>query len=1307
MINSYLKARLLPTWQRLRRWQLLCRAAIWLVLAAGSGWLLFRTGRTLPDGSLELWLAVTLAGLAVIAALWLLVKPNYRLLARRIESRHPGLDGRLITAVEMDSSEEPAFIEERLLQQTIQHSLDHEWTSVVKPRALDAVQATSLLAAGACVAVFLTAPPVTPHLPVLAAVEDSAKLSGGVEVTPGDTALEKGSSLLVMARFTETVPSTVELVMGNTPESEKRQMLVRSLQDPIFGGSVPDVKDDFRYRIDYDGKRTRDFTVMVFEYPGLERSDITLTYPGWTQLPEKRTEDTRRASAVEGTKLRLDLQLNKPVAAAVLKPREKTGKEISLQVEPGKANATLTDFTLATSGVYELTLTDADQRVNKVPTIFTIDVLPNLPPAIKLASPKGDQRPSALEEMLFNGTVSDDFGVLAWGMAFTKGGGEPTLVALGKDGPAAAPQSFQHLLRLEEQGAQPDDLISWFVWADDIGPDGKTRRTQTDLFFGEVRPFDEIFRQGEEAAGGEAPPPPGAGGAGEKAAKLAELQKQIINATWKLQRTAAPASADVGVVRNSQTDALTQATGAAAEGSQDPRVAAGWKAAQEAMKQAAEELGAVEKQPAPLTPALAAEQKAYQALLAVRAREIRISRSRSQGQSASASEQQRQMELDEMDLTREENRYQMASEAQAEQDPAQQEQRQVLNRLQELAQRQEEVNERLKELQTALQAAQTEEQKKELERELKRLEDEQRQMLADVDELNQRMEKPENQAQLAQEKKELEEARKNVQEAAQATAEGNVAQALSSGTRAQRQLQEMREDLRKKSSSAFKEELRDLRSGARDLASRQEKVTEKMEQLDQPKQRTLSDTPERKTAQQQLAEQQQRTRDLTKKATELSESAEGAEPLVSRQLYDTMRKFAQEDAASVKETQQKLLAEGRMTRQFMEKLNELQQSQEGGKALEMTSGLLEQDLLEEAKAGAKGAESGIADFKSGIERAAENVLGDDTEALKRADRELEQLTKELEKEIAAAAGSADLLSASTNGSKPSQPGTPGDQAESKEPSQGAAAGETAAASQEKSKQPGEGQGSAPGEGETPGQSGSQSQAQASAGGQGRGQGPPTPESQGEGQGQTPGEGQGQGKGEATQQTASAGQGQGRGEDQPQSGQQEGQEQAGGQGEGQGRGEGQPGGERESAQANNETAGDPQSARNGGSNRTTGGRGGSAAPIAGDGYAPWSDRLREVEEIVDFPDLRNDIANARERAREMRVEMKRDLKKPDWAVVRLEVMTPLVEVRQRLREELAKRNSRESLVPIDRDPVPGRYAEQVRRYYEQLGKDQNP
>ncbi|PYM11510.1 MAG: hypothetical protein DME18_13805, partial [Verrucomicrobia bacterium] len=86
-------------------------------------------------------------------------------------------------------------------------------------------------------------------------------------------------------------------------------------------------------------------------------------------------------------------------------------------------------------------------------------------------------------------------------------------------------------------------LLTYYVWADDIGPDARLRRTSSDMFFAEVRPFDEIFREGESMEGG------GGGGqqGGGQAQKLAELQKQIINATWKLQRgkAAAPAASAI------------------------------------------------------------------------------------------------------------------------------------------------------------------------------------------------------------------------------------------------------------------------------------------------------------------------------------------------------------------------------------------------------------------------------------------------------------------------------------------------------------------------------------------------------------------------------------------------------------------------------------------------------------------------------------------------------------------------------------------------------------------------------------------
>src|SRR5690606_36391199 len=112
----------------------------------------------------------------------------------------------------------------------------------------------------------------------------------------------------------------------------------------------------------------------------------------------------------------------------------------------------------------------------------------------------------------------------------------------------------------------------------------------------------------------------------------------------------------------------------------------------------------------------------------------------------------RQMELNEMDLTDEEKRYETERLARTPQEEERREQLQVLNRLRELARRQEDATERLKELQNALEAAKTEEQREEIRRELKRLEEEQREMLADTDELNQLMNSEQNRHRMAEER---------------------------------------------------------------------------------------------------------------------------------------------------------------------------------------------------------------------------------------------------------------------------------------------------------------------------------------------------------------------------------------------------------------------------------------------------------------------------------------------------------------------------------------------------------------------------
>lgn len=109
-----------------------------------------------------------------------------------------------------------------------------------------------------------------------------------------------------------------------------------------------------------------------------------------------------------------------------------------------------------------------------------------------------------------------------------------------------------------------------------------------------------------------------------------------------------------------------------------------------------------------------------------------------------------------------------------------------------------------------------------------------------------------------------------------------------------------------------------------------------------------------------------------------------------------------------------------------------------------------------------------------------------------------------------------------------------------------------------------------------------------------------------------------------------------------------------------------------------------------------------APLGGQDFRQFSDRLRDVEEMIDDPDLRAEAARIRERARSMRAENKRHSEDPNWDLVQQQVAGPLLELRNRVAEELLKRTTKKALVPLDRDPVPPEFSESTRRYYERLG-----
>ncbi|MAD22562.1 MAG: hypothetical protein CMO44_00120 [Verrucomicrobiales bacterium] len=183
------------------------------------------------------------------------------------------------------------------------------------------------------------------------------------------------------------------------------------------------------------------------------------------------------------------------------------------------------------------------------------------------------------------------------------------------------------------------------------------------------------------------------------------------------------------------------------------------------------------------------------------------------------------------------------------------------------------------------------------------------------------------------------------------------------------------------------------------------------------------------------------------------------------------------------------------------------------------------------------------------------------------------------------------------------------------------------------------------------------------------------------------------------------------------GQQPGEGESGGQ-EGERQGQG-----RSSEQQNPETAqgrdGQRQNPngrnqnRRGGNRDNAGGSGGSDlfrnldnfdldGPLTGLDFREWEDRLREVEEVIEIPELRNELSEVRQSARDIRRENKENGKPPKWDLVDMQILRPLTEINKRLEEELTLRQPKREMVPVDHDPVPEEYSELVRRYYERLG-----
>ena len=152
-------------------------------------------------------------------------------------------------------------------------------------------------------------------------------------VEPGDTQVELGSSLLVLAHMPATVPpqATLNFQLATGEQTQ----LSANLNDLVFGGRIPVIDQPLEYWVALTDQTSPKYRVSVFEYPRLERTDAKTCFSRLHEAGGPRRAGHTHGVLLEGTTLTLQCFLNKTVVSATLiDAKDAAAKPIALAPAP-------------------------------------------------------------------------------------------------------------------------------------------------------------------------------------------------------------------------------------------------------------------------------------------------------------------------------------------------------------------------------------------------------------------------------------------------------------------------------------------------------------------------------------------------------------------------------------------------------------------------------------------------------------------------------------------------------------------------------------------------------------------------------------------------------------------------------------------------------------------------------------------------------------------------------------------------------------------------------------------------------------
>jgi hypothetical protein len=809
-----------------------------------------------------------------------------------IDEHHPELENRIVSAVEFSAGEHheaSAWLIERFLEESDLVARQTSFAEVFDRALIRKLGLTAAILWCTCFAVVLTFHrlwmPSIRFWP-FAGMTSTSSLPFTVE--PGDARVRRGDNLVVLVKSDRSNDS-VAIRWRPKAASWQTSAMQPSATENVHHFQFANIQNDIDYQVQLGRHRSDTYKITARIPPRTEAINLTYHYPEYLGLDDQEAPNSGDITAVEGSEVDIEVEVNKKLESAALVLASGTRIELEERMDSLWAGR----LEVSTDDKYHAELADLEGEGSEFEPVYDITALPDKPPSVKIQFPRGDDEVTALAEVPFDFEVADEFGIESYGIQFEIVGRESLRFAMDMLETAQAQAEGRYLMMLEDLDLAPGDFITWTVWAKDRKPDRNPYEELGDPYFLEIRPFRRGYEESISNQGGSQRSAQG-GQQGDEAAS----QKEIIIATWNLRRKAKSlAETEFEEQRGSIIAAQEELADSVGENAPLTMDASTEQAAlAKAMNQAVDALKQAEPpDPVPmLSKATAHEQEAYQLLLKMRPDRRQIQQSRSQGGMGSGTAGRR--EINELELDRSRNFYEEEDRTRAEQEATEQ----TIQKLKELAQRQDIANDEVGQLISELKKAQSEEERRELERQLERLEEDLQRNLERLDEVRRDIASGNldtREGRRAQQA--LNTARREMNRGLENVRQDRLQQARAAGSRASQALRDIERELRGLSRAAAADRLRGLQEQMAELRRKQESVFDEVRALGKDEDsQSLDSVAAEEEKQSQLLEEKSdvagQFEQMINNAADLAQQSQETQRLMARKLNDWLRETSGE-----------------------------------------------------------------------------------------------------------------------------------------------------------------------------------------------------------------------------------------------------------------------------------------------------------------------------------------------------------------------------------------------------------------------------